>query len=62
MNSEEISNQVVRAAVLLKGTVDMKMTDLPAHLGLCSAEYFREVFKGYVGVAPSVYRGYKNHW
>jgi two-component system response regulator YesN len=54
--------KMVRAAILLREATDLTVARLSENLGFCSAEYFREVFKKYFGVAPSKYREYKNHF
>jgi AraC-like DNA-binding protein len=53
--------RMARAARLLMDTVDLTVVKLSEKLGFCSAEYFREVFKRYFGVAPSKYRKSKNY-
>ena len=53
--------KMVRAAILLREAADLTVAELSENLGFCSAEYFREIFKRYFGVAPSKYKQYKNH-
>ena len=53
--------KMARAAMLLKDTTDLKMSELSEKLGFCSDEYFREVFKRHFGISPSKYRAYRNH-